>query len=156
MFIGPTFSYVAGLGTDQIAIQRLMAIKDSEGAKRAAIETGCWNGLITLVFAFTGVYIHAYYRGKGYDPAASDANSNKIMFTFLLEETAPGFVGIVSAAILGCTLSVMSGGLNAAATSLRNVVFCKYECLDGFVLAGLGDRRVWAGRFVWNGGSIDR
>ena len=117
MFIGPTFSYIAGLGTDQIAIQRLMAIKDSEGAKRAAIETGCWNGLITLVFAFTGVYIHAYYRGKGYDPAASDANSNKIMFTFLLEETAPGFVGIVSAAILGCTLSVMSGGLNAAATS---------------------------------------
>ena len=116
-FVGSLFSYVAAAGTDQIAIQRLMSTKDVVAAQRASVLTGCLNGLTTSLLAFVGLYIHAFYRERGYDPTHSDPNSNKIMFTFLLDESFPGLTGIIFGAILGCTLSVTSGGLNAAATS---------------------------------------
>jgi Na+/proline symporter len=86
-------------------------------ARRASIYSGLLNGFITLLLACTGLYIHAFYRGKGYDPTAGDPNSNKIMFIFLLEYSIPGLVGVVFSAVLGSTISVVCGGLNAAATS---------------------------------------
>ena len=115
--IGSTFSYVAGAGTDQIAIQRFMSITNLSDAQRASIYTGWLNGAITLLLGCTGLYIHAFYRERNYDPTAEDPNANKIMFIFLLEHSIPGLVGVVFSAVLGCTLSVVCGGLNAAATS---------------------------------------
>ena len=117
LLVGSTFSYVAGAGTDQIVIQRLMSTTNLLEARRASIYSGLLNGFITLLLACTGLYIHAFYRGKGYDPTAGDPNSNKIMFIFLLEYSIPGLVGVVFSAVLGSTISVVCGGLNAAATS---------------------------------------
>ena len=147
-FIGSLFSYVAAAGTDQISIQRLMSTEDVVAAQRASVLTGCLNGLTTSLLAFVGLYIHAFYRERGYDPTHSDPNSNKIMFTFLLQESFPGLTGIIFGAILGCTLSVTSGGLNAAATSFFVDILAnayglvdentKIVCLSKKITAGFG------------------
>ena len=113
--IGILFNTVGQSGTDQIAIQRLMSTKDVHSAKKSIIISGWLNGIMSSVFVFMGLYMHAYYRSHNKKPLAGQSTANNIMPYFLMEDSPSGFLGIVIAAVLGCTLSVLSGGLNAVA-----------------------------------------
>eukprot|EP00944_MAST-04C_sp_MAST-4C-sp1_P000885 g885.t1 len=114
-FIGILFNSVGQSGTDQIAIQRLMSTEDVHSAKKATITSGWMNGVMSSTLVMIGLYMHSYYRSRGQNPLQGQTTSNNIMPYFLMEDSPPGFLGIVVAAVLGCTLSVLSGGLNSVA-----------------------------------------
>ncbi len=113
--VGILFNTVGQSGTDQIAIQRLMSTENVRSAKRASVVSGWLNGSMSSVLVIIGLYMHAYYRSHDKNPLAGQNTANNIMPYFLMADSPPGFLGVLVAAVLGCTLSVLSGGLNAVA-----------------------------------------
>ena len=69
-----------------------------------------------------GVAIFAFYAKEGIDPVANktllDHDADKIFPYFVLHELPAGLPGLLVAGVLGSTMSVFAGGLNASATSL--------------------------------------
>lgn len=140
---GILFNTVCQCGTDQIAIQRLLSTKDVATAQRASIQSGWLNGTMSTLLVAIGLFIHAYYRGAGVSPLEGDGTANDIMPYFLMRDSPPGFLGIVIAAVLGCTLSVLSGGLNGLAT-------CFYvDVMENALSAvGPGDKVIRTSKFI--------
>ena len=62
----------------------------------------------------------AYYLQRGQDPLldGSISSSDQVLPYFVLTALPHGVAGLIVAAILGSTMSVFSGGVNAATTSV--------------------------------------
>ena len=72
-----------------------------------------------LMFAI-GLTIYAFYAQRHESPVRDHlyGNSDRIFPYFVLHELPAGIPGLLVAAVLGSTMSVFSGGINAAATSI--------------------------------------
>eukprot|EP00036_Acanthoecidae_sp_10tr_P026309 CAMPEP_0206333832 /NCGR_PEP_ID=MMETSP0106_2-20121207/25478_1 /ASSEMBLY_ACC=CAM_ASM_000206 /TAXON_ID=81532 /ORGANISM="Acanthoeca-like sp., Strain 10tr" /LENGTH=160 /DNA_ID=CAMNT_0053766715 /DNA_START=36 /DNA_END=515 /DNA_ORIENTATION=- len=72
-----------------------------------------------LIFGI-GLTIYAFYAERREAPVrtALDNDSDKVFPYFVLHELPDGIPGLLVAAVLGSTMSVFSGGINAAATSI--------------------------------------
>jgi SSS family solute:Na+ symporter len=123
MVVGGTVSYIAQAGTDQIAIQRILSTPSLEEMRRSSYLGGGLNSAVVAILGVIGVALHAFYRERHFDPVAAGvagggvASSDDIMPFFVLHDCPDGVIGLLGGAVLGCTLSVFSGGLNAASTS---------------------------------------
>ena len=114
-FIGTIATNIYAIGTDQITIQRLMSTKNLKSAQWTTIASGWLSSLMVLLLLLCGIYLRAFYRVHDKTPMRHK-NEKNIVSQFMLHDTPPGFTGIVIASILGSTISVISGGLNSAAT----------------------------------------
>ena len=129
--LGTFFQALGQTGCDQIAVQRYLSLRGEEGgaaddgcavrrAQRSAIGTGVLNTAVAGALSFLGILIYAFYShsGPGADAAPQLASSDELLPWFFLNGPLPvGASGALSAAILGCTMSVFAGGLNSAATT---------------------------------------
>jgi solute:Na+ symporter, SSS family len=113
-FIGTIATNIYAIGTDQIAIQRLMSTKNLKSAQWTTIASGWLSSLMVLLLLLCGLYLRAFYRVHDNKPM-HHINEKNIVSQFMLHDTPPGFTGIIIASILGSTISVISGGLNSAA-----------------------------------------
>ena len=70
---------------------------------------------------FNGVAILGYYKQIKVDPVKDGLieQADQILPYFAIKELPHGIAGLLVAAVLGSTMSVYSGGLNAAATSFH-------------------------------------
>lgn len=119
MLIGYTFLNLAQLATDQIAVQRYLTASSAAECKRSLVLNGCCQGCFTLLMCFLGWSLSAYFhQGGRQDPLGNHTLSSKDQISpyFALTQMPHGFGGLLVAAILGSTMSVFSGGVNAAAT----------------------------------------
>eukprot|EP00050_Salpingoeca_kvevrii_P005202 m.273914 g.273914 ORF g.273914 m.273914 type:complete len:544 (-) comp11090_c1_seq46:449-2080(-) len=132
MVVGYSVISLAQLSTDQIVVQRYMTAKSAQECRRSVLL----NGVLQLVFSsmlnYLGWSLYAYYhertaRTGAPDPlAAGDiASSDQLSAYFALTELPKGMAGLLIAAVLGSTMSVFSGGVNAAATS------CYVDLMEG-------------------------
>jgi Na+/proline symporter len=129
--LGTFFQAIGQSGCDQIAVQRYLSLRGEEGgaaadgravrrAQRSAIGTGVLNTAVSAALSFLGILIGAYYSqsGPGANAAPQLASGDELLPWFFLNGPLPvGASGALSAAILGCTMSVFAGGLNSAATT---------------------------------------
>jgi len=63
-----------------------------------------------------GVLFWAYYHSGGRRAPDDDHAGDRILLTFAADALPPGVLGLLVAAVLGSTMAVFSGGVNAAAT----------------------------------------
>jgi SSS family solute:Na+ symporter len=137
-------------GTDQIAVQRLLSTKNLSSAQFANNITGVLSAILVILCSLLGVYINMFYKLKKVQPLINDTQygSDDILLLFLLDKAPDGIVGIIVAAVMGCTLSVTCGNLNSAVTcfyvdvmhnkqvySFRNISF--YASLSFGLLSGV-------------------
>eukprot|EP00658_Telonema_sp_P-2_P020248 TRINITY_DN18001_c0_g1_i1.p1 TRINITY_DN18001_c0_g1~~TRINITY_DN18001_c0_g1_i1.p1 ORF type:complete len:353 (+),score=87.32 TRINITY_DN18001_c0_g1_i1:120-1178(+) len=118
-------------GADQIAIQRYMSTPSLESSQRTALVGGLLNAGMSVLLGFLGIGLFAYYHSPGHsDPyclrpdrseihdchKVVDSADQMLPYFFVSEFEGTGLPGAIVAAILGCTMSVYSSGLNAATT----------------------------------------
>jgi Na+/proline symporter len=109
--IGGFTAVAAQAGADQIAVQRYLSVNTCQEAQKSAAIGVATSFLFTSFQIMTGVLLYTFYRGK--QPVES---SDAILPFYVGSEMQSGAAGACLAALTGCTMSVLSGGMNSIVT----------------------------------------
>jgi len=129
--IGSGLNALVQSTTDQLAVQRFMTAKNLKECIKSFISTGVLNAMMSTLFGLEGVVILAYYLTHGTElTPMQDGNitsSDHVLPYFALTVLPAGIAGLLLAAVVGSTMSVYSGGINAAATA-THIDLLSYMC----------------------------
>lgn len=102
-------------GTDQITVQRLMAVRDDRGVTKVILFNAATDFVLVAVLLFIGLGLLAFYRA---DPAGMPAlaSTDGILPHFIRHNLPAGIAGLVVTAILAAAMSSVDSGLNSIAT----------------------------------------
>jgi solute:Na+ symporter, SSS family len=109
--IGGAFLSMASHGTDQLVVQRLLAIKDLRGSQKAIIGSGVIVIMQFAIFLLLGVLLYAFY-------GPMDLRSDEIFPKFIIEVLPIGLTGIIIAALLAAAMSTLAGSMSSLSSSL--------------------------------------
>eukprot|EP00040_Diaphanoeca_grandis_P027180 m.154113 g.154113 ORF g.154113 m.154113 type:complete len:604 (-) comp30870_c0_seq1:273-2084(-) len=119
MALGFAFNTAAQTGTDQIAVQRYLATANASTARTTAYFAIFGNTVMLLFLTFLGMSLAVYYDvdyGVAQLPDRINKNKDQIFPYFFTNELPNGLAGLIIAALFATTMSVFSGGINAAVT----------------------------------------
>lgn len=144
-FIGSGINALVQTTTDQLAVQRFMTAKNLRECITSYISTGVLNSFTSVLLGMEGVVILAYYLTHGDERTPlQDHNitsTDQVLPFFALTVLPAGIAGLLLAAVVGSTMSVFSGGINAAATAMH-IDILSYLCGKGTGERGsLGERK---------------
>ncbi len=109
-------------GTDQVTVQRLMAVRDDRGVSKAILFNALVDFVLVAVLLFIGLGLLAFYRqSPGGLPALTSADG--ILPYFIRENLPQGIAGLIVTAILAAAMSSVDSGLNSIATVLESDLF---------------------------------
>ena len=91
-------------------------------ARKSVFVSGMLNFVSVALLALLGVLFWAYYHSSGRDAPDDDHAGDRILLTFAADALPPGVLGLLVAAVLGSTMAVFSGGVNAAARHVTRTV----------------------------------
>lgn len=109
--IGGAFLSMASHGTDQLVVQRLLAIKDLKGSQKAIIGSGIIVIMQFIVFLLLGVLLYAFY-------GPMDIRSDEIFPKFIIEVLPVGLTGVIIASLLAAAMSTLAGSMSSLSSSL--------------------------------------
>ena len=109
--IGGAFLSMASHGTDQLVVQRLLAIKDLKGSQKAIVGSGIIVIMQFAIFLFLGVLLFAFY-------GPMDLRSDEIFPKFIIEVLPIGLTGLIIAALLAAAMSTLAGSMSSLSSSL--------------------------------------
>ncbi len=109
--IGGAFLSMASHGTDQLVVQRLLAIKDLKGSQKAIVGSGIIVIMQFAVFLFLGVLLYAFY-------GPMDLRSDEIFPKFIIEVLPIGLTGVIIAALLAAAMSTLAGSMSSLSSSM--------------------------------------
>ena len=109
--IGGAFLSMASHGTDQLVVQRLLAIKDLKGSQKAIVGSGVIVIMQFALFLFLGVLLYAFY-------GPMDLRSDEIFPKFIIEVLPIGLTGVIIAALLAAAMSTLAGSMSSLSSSL--------------------------------------
>jgi solute:Na+ symporter, SSS family len=109
--IGGAFLSMASHGTDQLVVQRLLAIKDLKGSQKAIVGSGIIVIMQFAIFLFLGVLLFAFY-------GPMDLRSDEIFPKFIIEVLPIGLTGVIIAALLAAAMSTLAGSMSSLSSSL--------------------------------------
>jgi solute:Na+ symporter, SSS family len=115
--LGGAFLAMGSHGADQLIVQRLMASRGLQDAKRALIASGFVVFAQFTLFLCIGLGLYVYYGGKSFQA------SDQIFPTFILERMPPGLLGLILAAIVAATMSTHSATINALAATTTHDIY---------------------------------
>lgn len=112
---------LAQMATDQLAVQRFLTAKDLGHCVRSFVYSSVFSGLFTILMGFNSLCILGFYKQQHENPLKEGKieQADQILPYFAIMELPHGIAGLLVAAVLGSTMSVYSGGLNAAATAFH-------------------------------------
>ncbi len=119
VFVYGIFINLQNYGIDQNYVQRYMASKSDQAAKRSAF----WGGLlyvpVSAIFLFIGTALFAYYNsGAAELPPDLQAveQSDRVFPYFIVTALPTGVTGLLVASIFAAGMSTISTSFNSAAT----------------------------------------
>jgi SSS family solute:Na+ symporter len=113
------FINLQNFGIDQNYIQRYMASKSEEDARKSALLGGLLYIPVSLVFVFIGTALFSFYTSGAAELPVELTNPGKsdlIFPYFIVHELPPGISGLLIASILAAGMSTISTSFNSAAT----------------------------------------
>ncbi len=116
---------VCTAGSDQMAIQRYLATKDTRAAVRSygiSIGTSC---LIQILLAVVGLMVMAYFTVFPETMAPGTTlfgDADSLFPRFILIGLPTGVTGLIAAAIMAAAMSSVSSGLNSSAVVIQQDV----------------------------------
>ncbi len=119
MLIGGLFLYMAYYGCDQSQAQRVLAAKDDAAVQRVLLFNGCFRFPLVLSYCLLGLGLAAFAQGHGDfiaslpENQAGAPNYNLVFPLYVLENFAPGFVGLVMVGLLAAAMSSIDSAINS-------------------------------------------
>ncbi len=114
--IGGAILCMAPMTTDQAVLQRLLTTKSERDCRQSVLLRSILLVPVSLLLYLTGTALYVFYHQNpnhlGRLPVV-----DSIMPFFAVRELAPGFAGLVIAAILAASMGVMSASVNSLATA---------------------------------------
>lgn len=123
--IGGAFLSMASHGTDQLIVQRLLAIQNLRKSQLAIITSGILIIFQFAIFLFIGFLLYAFY-------GEVNLKSDEILPTFIIRELPTGLSGFIIAGIFAAALSTLAGSISSLSSSTMIDLFLnnKKENLD--------------------------
>ncbi|MGQ9651280.1 MAG: sodium:solute symporter family transporter [Phycisphaerae bacterium] len=111
-----TIWWIGTASSDQMAIQRYLATRDTKTARRVFLVTGLANILITTLLACVGFALLAFFSAHpDYLSAGTLEDKADIVFPlYIIHHVPPGLTGLILAALLAAAMSSLSSGVNSA------------------------------------------
>jgi SSS family transporter len=121
-------------GSDQMAIQRYLSVKDTKSAAHSFNISLLSSGTIILLLGTVGLMVMAYFfRNPQWLPAGQDIHSaSDILFpTFIRIGLPVGVTGLIAAALLAAAISSLSSGLNSVSSVIVEDVLKRLPAYKG-------------------------
>jgi solute:Na+ symporter, SSS family len=105
-------------GTDQVGVQRMLAIRKPNGVIKAATFNAAVDVIMIALLLFIGLGLLAYYQAN---PAlAPTGKADSILPHFIVHALPAGVSGLLISAIFAAAMSSMDSGINSMATVITN------------------------------------
>jgi SSS family solute:Na+ symporter len=117
-FIGLMDQY----GSDQITVQRLLAVKNFRGIVKAILLNSVFDVFILTILCFLGLGLLAYYTHFPSDvitQITADENDGYLPY-YIITVLPAGISGVVIAAIFAAAMSSMDSGIHSLSTVIVN------------------------------------
>tara|TARA_B100000809_G_C15126008_1_gene526243 strand:+ start:1307 stop:2857 length:1551 start_codon:yes stop_codon:yes gene_type:complete len=114
-------------GTDQVTVQRLLAVRRDSGVAKAILFNGFTDLIMMSLLLFIGVGMYAYYLHFP-DPgiaelkakAGSDIVGDKMLPYYIVNALPNGISGLLISGIFAAAMSSMDSGINSVSTVIVN------------------------------------
>ena len=121
---------VCSAGSDQMAIQRYLATKDVQSARKTFGVSLITNFIAQLLLGLVGIAMLAFFmRNPHYLPQGNDINAQPdLLFPrFILVGLPIGLSGLVVAGIFAAAMSSLSSGLNATSSVISEDLLKRFS-----------------------------
>lgn len=105
-------------GTDQVAVQRMLAIKKPRGVTKAAIFNACTDVVMVALLLFIGLGLFAYYQQ--HPQLAPNGSADAVLPHYIMQTLPAGISGLLISAIFAAAMSSMDSGINSIATVIEH------------------------------------
>lgn len=105
-----SFLHLSVFGTNQLMIQRTLAAKNLDNAKKAMMVCGYGAFFIYLMFAFLGLLLFCFYGGRSFE------NSNEVIIDYIFNHADPVVFGVILLALTSASMSTLDSTYNSIAT----------------------------------------
>ncbi|MBN1853429.1 MAG: sodium/solute symporter [Pirellulales bacterium] len=114
-----TVWWICTAGSDQMAIQRYLATRDTKAARRVFLITGLANILVYAILAILGFALMGFFRANpdllhAGMSLGSEKTADIIFPYFIIRFLPPGITGLVLAGLLAAAMSSLSSGINSS------------------------------------------
>jgi len=109
--------YISTAGSDQMAVQRYLATRDAQAARKVLNTSLAANALVLLLLAALGLALLAYFQANPHklpDGQTIYEGADLLFTRFIAVGLPPGFAGLVVAGLLAAAMSSLSAGINAS------------------------------------------
>lgn len=123
------FINLQNFGIDQNFVQRYIASKSEQDAKRSAFSGGMLYLPVSLLFVFIGTALYTYYHGGGgiLSSELKNATTGDGIFPYFIVNQLPvGVTGLLIAAIFAAGMSTVSTSYNSMATVFLTDYYRRY------------------------------
>ncbi|MCF7973254.1 MAG: sodium/solute symporter [Phycisphaerae bacterium] len=117
--IGWFFVFLNDYGTDQVTVQRLMAVRTDKGVTWAIVFNAVNDLLINGLLIFIGLGLFAYFAAFP-ERLGEDAGKDGILPFYIMHSLPPGVSGLMITAIFAAAMSSVDSGINSLSTVLIN------------------------------------
>ncbi len=104
-------------GTDQVTVQRMLAIKKPGGVIKATIFNAATDVVMVALLLFIGLGLFAFYQAN---PQLAPSNADTVLPHFIMHSLPAGISGLLISAIFAAAMSSMDSGINSLATVIEN------------------------------------
>ena len=109
------FQLMQDYGTDQITVQRLMAVKTFRGMAKAVIFNSIADLVMVSLLLFVGLGLFAFYHSFP-DALVDDISGDRVLPYYIMHSLPAGVSGLLITAIFAAAMSSMDSGINSMTT----------------------------------------
>jgi SSS family solute:Na+ symporter len=117
--IGWFFVFLNDYGTDQVTVQRLMAVRTDKGVVKAIAFNAVNDLLINGMLIFIGIGMFAYFRAFP-ERLNPDAGTDGMLPFYIMHILPAGASGLMVTAIFAAAMSSVDSGINSLSTVIVN------------------------------------
>lgn len=108
--VGGGFLSMASHGTDQLIVQRLLALQNLRKSQLAIVTSGVIIIIQFAVFLFIGFLLFNFY-------GMTDMKSDEVLPTFIINQLPNGLSGFIIAGVFAAALSTLAGSISSLSSS---------------------------------------
>ncbi len=115
--------YICTAGSDQMAIQRYLATRDTRAARRMVNTSLAVNALVIAFLACVGLELFAWFRLHPEmlaDRQSISTSADQLLPRFVVIGLPNGISGLVIAALLAAAMSSLSSGINSSCSVIKS------------------------------------
>ena len=115
-----SFLHLSVYGSNQLIIQRTLATKDLNAAKKSMLYVGYGLFFVYFLFSIMGVLLYVFYDGQEF------TNTNTIVLHFVFNNTNEVVQGVVIASLIAAAMSTLDSTYNSMATILTYDIYKRF------------------------------